>query len=123
MNRFFLKENKILNISIIILFCIFFFTWTKHGGAWVYGLYSEVDGQLSAWLSKYLFLWASPFDMTSINPFQGMGSIINPINSWWNPGAFPLILPFSEKINYSLSYSIYWLEIFCAIYFLAEWKY
>lgn len=91
-----------------------------NGGMAVNGLYSEIDGQLFAWLGKFLIKWGKPFDMNTLNPFQGMGSVFVPVNSWWNPGAIALGLPNSNLINYILSYSAYWLEIFFATYLLAK---
>ncbi|RDI48137.1 hypothetical protein AQULUS_05710 [Aquicella lusitana] len=114
------KGNLIIAASIFCFFLIFLFSWLVNGGAWVWGLYSEVDGQLAAWLSKFLIGWGKPFDMSTINPFQGMGSIFMPMNPWWNPGA--LVLGFSSNtlINFTISYSIYWVEIFLATFFLAK---
>lgn len=85
-----------------------------------HGLYSEVDGQTFAWIGKFLIGWGKPFDMNTLNPFEGMGSVFIPVNSWWNPGAFVLGLPTNKLISFVLSYSIYWIEIFFSIYFLAK---
>lgn len=114
------KENLTIGTAIFCFFLLFLLSWIKDGGAWVFGLYSEVDGQFFAWTSKYLLLWGTPFDMNTLNPFGGMISIFTPVNSWWNPASLPLGLQSSKLINFALSYSIYWLEIFFAIYFLAK---
>jgi|GEM_PF-5410791 len=114
------KENLAISTAIFISFLLFLITWHQDGGAWLWGLYSEVDGQLAAWDSKYLLLWSHPFDMSVLNPFQGMGSLFMPMNPWWNPGALALGLSQSNSFNILASYSIYWVEIFFATYYLAK---
>ncbi len=114
------KENLILCSTIMILFVLFFLGWLINGGTYVWGTYSEVDGQLAAWISRALITWAKPFDINSLNPFQGMGSTFIPWNAWFNPGALALSLPFNQLITYPLSYSIYWIELFVVMYFFGK---
>lgn len=120
MTKVIIRENLIVSTTVLCFFLLFLLSWIKSAGAWVFGLYSEVDGQYFAWLCKFLIEWGKPFDMNTLNPFQGMGSIFIPVNSWWNPAAFILELPNSKLVNFVLSYSIYWIEIFFATYFLAK---
>lgn len=106
--------------SLSLLYIIYLLGWINNTSSHMYGLYSDVDGQLAAWYSKALFLWSTPFSMSTLNPFQGMVSLFLPNSSWWNPGALVLSLPFTTLTNYIISYSIYWLEIYFSTYLLAR---
>jgi hypothetical protein len=117
--KYLVKENLIINITVFCFFLFFVFTWLADAGASGYGLYSEVDGQLFAWIGSFFLKWGKPFDMNTLNPFAGMGSVVIPVNSWWNPGALALGFSSNKLTSFVLSYSIYWVEIFFSIYFLA----
>ncbi len=120
-------ENKALffqiaigSLSTLWLFAIFAFTWVAYSGGDCTVLYANIDGGMFSWISTALVKWSTPFNVIALNPFQGMVSTFLPVNSWWNPGALAVSLPFDLSINHIISYSIYWLEAFFSLFFLAR---
>ena len=118
----YLRTRNMVSVVIptLIFFLVFLLGWIKDAGSYASGLYSEVDGQLFAWYAKALVEWSIPTDLQVLNPFQGMGTLFLPYNSWWNPGALALSLPLNNLPKYIISYSIYWFEAFFSIFFLAR---
>jgi len=51
-------------------------------------LYIGRDANLSLWLSKAYADWAYPLDVTAMNPFQGMTSMLMAVNPYFNPGTW-----------------------------------
>ncbi|MGZ3293730.1 MAG: hypothetical protein ACXU9D_10720, partial [Xanthobacteraceae bacterium] len=43
-------------------------------------LYIGRDASLSLWLARTYGTWAYPFDVTAMNPFQGMTSMLMAVN-------------------------------------------
>src|SRR5436190_19858580 len=50
-------------------------------------LYTGRDGVLALWLLRTNAEWGSPWSLTLLNPFQGMGSMLLPLNPWWVPAS------------------------------------
>jgi len=51
-------------------------------------LYIGRDASLSLWLARTYGTWAYPFDVTAMNPFQGMTSMLMAVNPYFNPGTW-----------------------------------
>jgi hypothetical protein len=48
------------------------------------------DADLSLWLNKAYLDWARPFDVTAMNPMQGMTSMLMAMNPYLNPAIWVL---------------------------------
>jgi hypothetical protein len=118
------SSNKINSLAIIIsflfLFLLFLIGWYQQPGTYVWGLYTSIDGQFAEWYSKALAQWSVPFQISNMNPFEGMGSLFFPNNIWTSPGDLALALPVPQTWTYLLSYSFYLLEVCLSIYFLGR---
>jgi hypothetical protein len=107
-------------VSVLTFFLIFLVGWLKGAGTFIYGLYSETDGQVFAWISKAMIEWSGPFDTLSLNPFQSMGTAFLPYSPWWNPGALAMLLPLNAPTNYIVSYTVYWVELVFSLFLLSR---
>jgi|GEM_PF-5339071 len=114
------NSNFVFFVSLCFLFILFVFGWYQAPGLFIWGLYTDIDGQFCEWYEKALSAWSIPFSISNINPFGGMGSLFFPNNIWLNPGALVLSLPMERIWTYVLSYSIYLLEVSISIYFLSR---
>ncbi len=93
--------------SYLLVFFLFAATWLAYPGL----IYFGRDGNLFAWLAQAQFRWSRPFSVTSLNPFQGVGSMFLPLNPWWDPGSWPLLFNIDPARQHVLSASIYFLEL------------
>lgn len=107
-------------ISLFVFFVLFLIGWYKFPGLRVWGLYTSIDGEFAEWYAKALFTWSSPFSISNVNPFEGMGSLFFPNNIWLNPGALALSLPLEKAWTYMISYGAYLIEVSFSIYCLAR---
>lgn len=113
-------DNSLIYLSLSLLFVLFLIGWHQGPGLFIWGLYTDIDGQLAAWYGKTLFQWSTPFSMSNINPFEGLGTLFFLNNVWVNPGALALSLPLEEIWTYVVSYGIYLIEVSISVYFLAR---
>jgi len=74
-------------------------------------LYIGRDSDFSLWLARAYMDWAHPFAVTALNPFQGMGSMLMPINPYFNPGAWVFLTDLGLSTQFVLSMVVYFLEI------------
>ena len=74
-------------------------------------LYIGRDADLSLWLGKAYVNWARPLDVTAMNPFQGMTSMLMAINPWFNPAAWIFQTDVPEIAKQVVSFIIYFTEV------------
>jgi hypothetical protein len=74
-------------------------------------LYIGRDADLSLWLGKAYVNWARPLDVTAMNPFQGMTSMLMAINPWFNPAAWIFQTDVPEIAKQVASFIIYFTEV------------
>jgi hypothetical protein len=74
-------------------------------------LYIGRDGGLTIWLAKAYLDWAQPFDVTSMNPLQGMTSMLMAINPYFNPAVWVFQTDVHETLKMILSFVVYFLEV------------
>src|SRR5438552_2636078 len=78
-------------------------------------LYFGRDGMVSLWLVQMYAQWGSPTSLTLVNPFQGMGSMMLPMNPWWNPAAFLAVHWPDSQVGLILSYVAYHVEFTASV--------
>ena len=81
-------------------------------------LYIGRDANLSLWLSKAYADWAYPLDVTAMNPFQGMTSMLMPINPYFNPGTWIFQAALPEVPSRVASFIVYFLEVTASAFLL-----
>ena len=113
-------NNIFIFFSLAFFFALFLIGWYKAPSQYIWGLYTDIDGQFAEWYSRALFSWSFPFSMSNINPFEGMVSLFFPNNIWLNPGALFLSLPLERIWTYLFSYGFYLIEVSFSIYLLAR---
>ena len=74
-------------------------------------LYVGRDADFSVWLANTYEHWSAPFAVTALNPFQGMGSTLMPMNPDFNPGAWVFQTNLGLATKFVLSMIVYFLEI------------
>src|SRR5262245_51599301 len=74
-------------------------------------LYIGRDADLSIWLNKAYLDWAHPFDVTSMNPMQGMTSMLMAMNPYFNPAVWVFSTHVHETLKIVISFIIYFFEI------------
>ncbi len=94
-----------LGFSGIIL--AFAFVWTKYPQF----LYLYRDGEYNLWISLQTGAWTTPFDLTSINPLQGMTSMLVTINPYFDPGQWVFKSELPQGMKVLISYAIYTSEV------------
>jgi len=102
-----LTHVLIFTLAFVIVLAAFVLIWDKYPQL----LYIYRDGEYNLWISLKYTEWASPFGMTSINPFQGMTSMLVTINPYFNPGQWPFFTKLPPDIKIITSYAIYALEL------------
>jgi hypothetical protein len=103
-------------IGFLIVALVAYFALSEYPGT----LHISRDGPHSLLLMLAHIDWSTPFQSTTLNPYQGMGSMLLPINPWFHPPAwlFFLDLPLHAKIVWSGM--LYWAEIFLSALLLAR---
>jgi len=66
--------------AYVVVLLSFTLIWFRHFPF----LYIGRDAALSLWLGKAYLDWAHPFDVTAMNPLQGMTSMLMAINPYFN---------------------------------------
>src|SRR5690348_5315527 len=84
-------------ITVIIAFTLI---WRKFPEL----LYNYRDGEYNLWISLKYIEWAHPFDLTSINPLQGMTSMLVTLNSYFDPGQWVFFLKLPNDLKILSSY-------------------
>ena len=74
-------------------------------------LYIARDSDFSLWLAHAYREWAHPLGVTAFNPFQGMGSMLMPMNPYFNPGAWVFQTEFGLATKIVASMVVYFLEV------------
>ena len=85
----------------------FVIVWFRHRTL----LYMGRDAQLSLWLHKAYLDWAHSFDVTAMNPMQGMTSMLVAMNPYFNPGAWIFQTELPEMLKLVASFVVYFLEV------------
>lgn len=99
----------------IVLVC-FFLVWQKFSNL----LYLSRDGEYNLLTSLAYRDWARAFDLTSINPLQGMTSMLTAMNPYLNPGQWVFFADIPRPLQVFLSYGIYSCEIFLSTLLLGQ---
>ncbi len=81
-------------------------------------LYIGRDANLSLWLSKAYLDWAYPLDVTAMNPFQGMTSMLMAINPYFNPGSWIFQTALPEVPKQVISFIVYFVEVTASAFLL-----
>ena len=69
------------------------------------------DADLSLWLGRAYLDWARPFDVTAMNPLQGMTSMLVAINPYFNPAVWIFQTGLPEISKQVISFIIYFIEV------------
>jgi hypothetical protein len=93
--------------AYIVALLTFIVIWFKHPAF----LYIGRDADLSLWLGNAYLDWARPFDVTAMNPIQGMTSMLISINPYFNPAVWIFQTDLSELSKQIISFIVYFLEI------------
>jgi hypothetical protein len=103
-------------IAYIVVLCCCLRIWLADPSL----LYIGRDPDYGIWLAKTYFDWARPLAVTAVNPFQGMGSMLIPMNPYFNPGAwiFETDLAFVNKLV--LSMAVYFSEVTVSAFLLGR---
>lgn len=97
----------LIGLALALVLVTLIITWLKYPQF----LYLYRDGEYNLWISHQTSMWSRPFDLTSINPLQGMTSMLVTINPYFDPGQWIFFSHLSENTKIISSYSIYALEI------------
>ncbi len=81
-------------------------------------LYIGRDANFTLWLGKAYADWAYPLDVTAMNPFQGMTSMLMPINPYFNPGTWIFQAALPEVPSRVASFIVYFLEVTASAFLL-----
>jgi hypothetical protein len=101
-------------IADVITLASFIVVWFSHPIL----LYIGRDANLSLWLSKTYADWAYPFDVTAMNPFHGMTSMLMPINPYFNPATWIFQTALPEVPSRVISFIVYFLEVTASAFLL-----
>jgi hypothetical protein len=93
--------------AYIVVLLSFTLIWFRHFPF----LYIGRDADLSLWLGKAYVDWAHPFDVTAMNPLQGMTSMLMAINPYFNPAAWIFQTGASEISKEVVSFIVYFMEV------------
>ena len=63
--------------------------------------------------------WAYPFDVTAMNPFQGMTSMLMAVNPYFNPGTWIFQTGLPEVPKQVVSFIVYFVEVTASTFVLA----
>lgn len=83
-------------------------------------LYIGRDSDFSLWLAHTYTEWARPFSVTVLNPYQGMGSMLIPMNSYFNPGGWIFQINLGLPIKFIVSMIVYFLEVTVSSFILGR---
>ena len=83
-------------------------------------LYVGLDGEFVSWTSQGFGAWSGWFDLTSINPYQGMTSTFMTINPLVIPGEWARWLDLPLNVTHFLSFSIYYTEVAASTFILGR---
>lgn len=102
--------------GFLIVALVAYFAISEYPGT----VYISRDGRYSLWLVLAHMDWSTPFQSTTLNPYQGMGTMLMPVNPWLHlpQWVFFLDLPLHAKIVWSGM--LYWAEIFLSALLLAR---
>jgi hypothetical protein len=101
-------------IAYAVTLASFIVIWFSHPVL----LYIGRDANLSLWLSKAYLDWAYPLDVTAMNPFQGMTSMLMAINPYFNPGSWIFQTALPEVPSRVASFIVYFLEVTVSAFLL-----
>jgi hypothetical protein len=76
------------------------------------------DADLSLWLNKAYLDWARPFDVTAMNPMQGMTSMLMAMNPYLNPAVWVFGTDLPETSKHVASFVVYFLEVTLSTFIL-----
>jgi hypothetical protein len=89
-----------------VMLASFIIIWLNHSGL----LYIGRDADLSLWLNKAYLDWARPFDVSAMNPMQGMTSMLMAMNPYVNPAVWVFATGLPEVWKEVISFVVYFLE-------------
>lgn len=83
-------------------------------------LYVGRDGSYGLWVADAYRHWAGVFDITAINPYQGMVSTLIPINPYFDPAQWVFWLHWPYGAQALAAYSIYFVEVTASTFALGR---
>src|SRR5262249_2501486 len=93
--------------AYLVVLLSFIAIWFRHS----LFLYIGRDADLSLWLGRAYLDWARPFDVTAMNPLQGMTSMLVAINPYFNPAVWIFQTSLPEISKQVISFIIYFIEV------------
>lgn len=78
------------------------------------------DADYSLWIMHAYRAWARPFDVTALNPLQGMASMLVVVNPYLNPGAWVWATGLADSAKHILSQFVYFLEVTVSTFILGR---
>ncbi|RDI48140.1 hypothetical protein [Aquicella lusitana] len=111
--RFFLN-TFLLGLAFIIILVVLIPGWMRFPQL----LYMYRDGEYNLWISLKTAEWSGLYDLTSMNPLQGMTSMLVTINPYFDPGQWVFFSGMPQSIKILASYTIYALEVILSTFAL-----
>ena len=94
-------------IAYVVTLASFIVVWFNYP----YLLYIGRDADLSLWINRAYLDWAHPFDVTALNPLQGMVSMLMAMNPYLNPAMWVFQADLPEVSQWVASFVVYFLEV------------
>src|SRR5262249_18987898 len=92
--------------AYVVVLLSFTLIWFRHFPF----LYIGRDAALSLWLGKAYLDWAHPFDVTAMNPLQGMTSMLMAINPYFNPAVWIFQTGVPQISKEVVSFIVYFIK-------------
>lgn len=105
------RGGQILAAAYMIAFAVILLCFVAVWLTYSNYLYIGRDASFALWTSNAYREWASAFDVTAINPIQGMTSTIVAINPYMNPGEWIFFTDLPEGAKELIAYVVYFTEI------------
>jgi hypothetical protein len=94
-------------IAYVVTLASFIVVWFNHPNL----LYIGRDADLSLWINRAYLDWAHPFDVTAMNPLQGMTSMLMAMNPYLNPAMWVFQADLPEVSQWVASFVVYFFEV------------
>jgi hypothetical protein len=119
------KHSSSPGVGLNVVACAIIYAVALSSCIWIWHadptwLYIGRDSEFSLWLAHAYFDWASPFGVTTLNPYQGMGSMLIPMNPYFNPGAWIFQTELDLPVKFVISMIVYFLEVTASSFLLGR---
>lgn len=102
-----LRYFLLYGFAYLIILTAFAQVWAKYPQF----LYMYRDGEYNLWISLQYAEWAKIFDLTAINPIEGMTTMLVAINPYFDPGQWVFLTTLPQSVKMLSSYAIYAFEV------------